>query len=70
MQDENGTKGIPATRIWWERTKKEFVTQDLFLQYSRPMSVEAALSYVRTGHTAWVKREDMQKVLDALKGEG
>ena len=66
MPEENG---IPGTNIWWDRTQKAFVTRDVDLGDRKPMPVEVALSYVRSNHTAWVRREDTQKVLDALKGE-
>ncbi len=59
--------GIPATRICRDRNGN-LVTAVHVLNYSRPVSVEAAIEKVRAGKTVFVEQGAEAAVLDAVRG--
>lgn len=57
--------GIAAARITRLKSGKIYAAHCL-LNYSKPVSVEAAVELVRADKIAFVRRSDAHKVLDAL----
>ena len=58
-------KEIPAARITRRRDGQIFAA-DCLLRYSRPVTAEKAIERVQAGKVAFVRREDVRRVLDAL----
>lgn len=60
---------IPAARIG-RRPKGEIYCIDVFLMYTRPQAVEAAIERAMSGRTVFVRREDAPAVVEALNANG
>lgn len=60
---------IPAARIG-RRPKGDIYCIEVFLMYTRPQAVDAAIERALSGRTVFVRREDATVVVEALNDNG